>query len=66
MAALYSNPGSGGKKTLKYNFLSLYKDENNNIRFEQQEALSDLTHNAVMEEFDSLYDREQEMLYGRN
>jgi hypothetical protein len=66
MAALYSNPGSEGEKPLKYNFLSLYKDENNNIRFEQQEALSDLTHNAVMEEFDSLYDREQEMLYGRN
>lgn len=44
------------------NFGSLYSDYH--IAFE--ETYYDLTHNAVMEEFDSLYDREQERLYGRN
>ena len=43
--------------------MSLYKTENG-IECETAERLSALEHNAVMEEFDSLYDREQEMLYG--
>ena len=60
MAAKYS------KDTLKYNFISLYKEENHSINFETAESLSDLENNAVMEEFDLLYDREQEMLYGND
>lgn len=52
------------KKPLNYNFISLYKTKENGIELESAESLSDLTHNAVMEEFDDLYDREQRLLYG--
>ena len=62
MAALYAED-NGKQKSLNYNFLSLYKSENE-IRCEQASNLSDLKHNPVMEEFDLLYDREQEMMYG--
>ena len=48
---------------LQFNFISLYKT-NSNIRLESVGHLNDLTHNAIMEEFDQLYDREQGLLYG--
>ena len=51
------------KKPLQYSFLSLYKSDNG-IMLETAESLSDLSHNAVLEEFDDLYDREQGLLYG--
>lgn len=60
MAAQYTED-NGKQKSLNYNFLSLYKSENE-IRCEQASNLSDLKHNPVMEEFDLLYDREQEMM----
>lgn len=62
MAANYS------KDTLRYSFISLYKseEENNSIKCEIANSLSELENNAVMEEFDLLYDREQEMLYGND
>ena len=63
MAAVYMNCQSSTKQPLKYNFMSLYRTDNG-IECETAEKLSDLEHNAVMEEFDLLYDREQEMLYG--
>ena len=64
MAAMYPAAPKKGENIPKYNFLSLYK-EGDCVRYEQKEYLSDLTHNAVMDEFDSLYDREQELiLYG--
>lgn len=50
-------------KKLKYNFISLYKT-NDGIMFENADSLTDITHNSIMDEFDQLYDREQEMLYG--
>lgn len=59
MAASYQK----GMKKLKYNFISLYKT-NDGIMCENADKLTDITHNAIMEEFDQLYDREQEMLYG--
>lgn len=59
MAASYQK----GPKKLKYNFISLYKT-NDGIMFENADKLTDITHNAIMDEFDQLYDREQEMLYG--
>ena len=43
--------------------MSLYKTENG-IECEIANHLHELEHNAIMEEFDQLYDREQEMLYG--
>ncbi len=51
------------KKPLKYNFISLHKSENGVI-LETADTLSALRHNAVLEEFDDLYDREQRLLYG--
>ena len=51
------------KEPLQYSFISLYKAENG-IMLENAPSLSDLSHNAVLEEFDDLYDREQRLLYG--
>ena len=48
---------------LKINFISLYKDDEK-IAFESATKLQDLQHNAIMEEFDALYDREQRLIYG--
>lgn len=60
LAATYPNPK---QKELKYNFISLYRS-GNSIEYESANDLSDLTRNAVMEEFDALYDREQDLIYG--
>lgn len=51
------------KKNLKYAFMSLYRTENG-VEAECADSLAGLNHNAVMEEFDALYDREQELIYG--
>ena len=59
MAATYNNMANNH---LKYNFISLYHTEDG-INGETVHDLSELNHNAIMEEFDDLYDREQEMLY---
>ena len=61
MAAMYPSLPKNVENAIIYNFLSLYKEEDC-LQYEQKEYLSDLTHNAVMEEFDSLYDREQELI----
>lgn len=63
MAATYLNYQNNPKKEMQYNFISLYKSENG-VECETAKHLFELEHNAVMEEFDELYDREQEMLYG--
>ena len=47
---------------LEYNFVSLYRN-GSSIEMESSSDLFDLTHNAIMEEFDNLYDREQEFIY---
>jgi predicted ATP-dependent endonuclease of OLD family len=58
MAAKYSN------QDLKFNFISLYRDaENNNIVYDSSDLLNNLNHNSIMEEFDNLYNREQELFY---
>ena len=59
MAAAYRNTN---KNPLQYCFISLNKTENG-IACETAKRLDALEHNAVMEEFDQLYDREQELLY---
>lgn len=51
------------KSPLVYQFMSLYP-ENGGVACETAAGLSDLSHNAIMEEFDQVYDREQEMIYG--
>lgn len=51
------------KKKLQYNFMSLYRDERT-IICESSDSLLHLEHNAIMDEFDALYDREQGLIYG--
>lgn len=52
------------EKPLKVKFFSLFRDENGKIALEDGEKLSDLDHNSIMEEFNELYKREQERIYG--
>ena len=59
MAAMYPKEDT---ENLQYNFASLYRTESG-VEMESASRLTDLTHNAIMEEFDQLYDREQELLY---
>ena len=51
------------RNPLLYRFISLYKSEEG-IQLETTDSLSKLKHNAIMEEFDALYDREQDLIYG--
>lgn len=53
-----SNP-----EQLKINFISLYKNDGK-VAFECAKDLQNLKHNAILEEFDALYDREQRLIYG--
>lgn len=57
MEALY-----GKNKKLKYKFISLYHLENGEIKVETADELGKIENNAIMEEFDNLYDREQRMM----
>lgn len=50
---------------LDIRFMSLYKDtETNELKFEMKNTASDLENNAIMQEFDAMYDREQKVIYG--
>lgn len=52
------------KEKLDIRFMSLYRDKTTNeLKYEMEKSLADLEHNAVMEEFDALYDREQRIIY---
>lgn len=51
------------KNPLNYQYISLNR-VGHNVELESTDTLQALSHNAVMEEFDALYDREQEFLYG--
>ena len=48
---------------LNFNFVSLYKDDNGKIQYSYAERVSELEHNPIMEEFDALYMREQDIIY---
>jgi len=61
LCAEYSND----KRPLKYKFISLYRDDQEVVQYESVDHLSDLQHNSIMEEFDALYDREQEYIYAK-
>ncbi len=52
----------GKNKKMKYNFISLYNQENGEVRLEVAENLDGLEHNSIMKEFDELYNREQRMI----
>ena len=50
---------------IKYNFISLYHSKDNGeISVECVDNLDDMSENAIMKEFDDLYDREQRFIYG--
>ena len=50
---------------LDIRFMSLYRDEEtNDVKFELEATASALKHNAIMQEFDAMYDREQRIIYG--
>ena len=50
---------------LDIRFMALYRDPNtNDVKYEIQKTASDLEHNAIMQEFDAIYDREQRVIYG--
>lgn len=50
---------------LDIRFMSLYKDaETNELKYEMKNTASDLENNAIMQEFDAMYDREQRVIYG--
>lgn len=51
------------RDNLDIQFLSLYFDENEELKFEIARDTTDLQHNSIMEEFNEFYDREQEMIY---
>lgn len=59
LAAMYPKKDTAD---LKYNFVSLNKTDSG-VEMESASRLTDLAHNAIMEEFDQLYDREQGLLY---
>lgn len=51
-------------KNLDIRFISLYRDKKtHDIHYEIEKSVSDLKHNAIMEEFDAMYDREQRIIY---
>lgn len=52
------------KNKVDIQFVSLYKEDKKTgkILFETAKTLSEITHNAIMEEFDAIYDREQELM----
>lgn len=51
------------KDNLTFNFISLYKDEEGKIQYSSACRVSELEHNSIMEEFDALYMREQDVIY---
>ena len=50
---------------LDIRFMSLYRDEQaGDVKIELEKTASDLKNNAIMQEFDAMYDREQRIIYG--
>ena len=60
---LFAEYQNKGKNKLDIQFMSLYKDiENGKLKCEKSKDLSEISHNAIMEEFDAIYDKEQELI----
>ena len=53
------------RDNLDIRFLSLYREKDSNmIKYEMEATASELKNNAIMQEFDAMYDREQKIIYG--
>lgn len=59
MLATYSELNTSN---LDIRFISLYQDVDQ-LKYEMKYNTSDLEHNAIMQEFDAMYDREQRIIY---
>lgn len=58
--AEYQNKGKG---ELDVQFMSLFRtQQSGELQCEISKNLSEISHNAIMEEFDAIYDREQELI----
>lgn len=51
------------KDNLVFNFISLYKDHEGKIQYSSADCVSELENNSIMDEFDALYMREQDVIY---
>lgn len=52
-----------GKCRPDVQFISLYKDEEDKqIKYEKASSILEIEHNSIMEEFDAIYAREQELM----
>lgn len=60
MASVYSELNL---KNLDIRFISLFRDDKTlDVKYEMKNTASDLKHNAIMQEFDAMYDREQRII----
>ena len=60
---LFAEYQNKGKEKIDIQFMSLYKEQEfGELQSEISKSLSEITHNAIMEEFDAIYDREQELI----
>lgn len=53
------------EKPVDVRFVSLYRDKDR-VAMEMGNEIKELEHNSIMEEFDELYNREQDLIYGTN
>ena len=64
MFSVYSTAEAYNRfKNIDIKFHSIYKDGNNGINCESAKTVSELEHNPIMQEFDEIYDREQDLIY---
>lgn len=60
---LFAEYQNKGKDKIDVQFMSLYKDqESGQLRCQAAKSLSEIKQNAIMEEFDVIYDKEQELI----
>lgn len=60
---LFAEYQNKGKEKINIQFMALYKErEFGKLNCEVSKSLSEITHNAIMEEFDAIYDKEQELI----
>lgn len=51
------------KENIGVNFISLYRNDTGDVNFEIGKNISELQHNVIMNEFNNLYNREQDLFY---
>lgn len=60
---LFAEYQNKGKEKINIQFMALYKEQEfGKLNCEISKSLSEIKHNAIMEEFDAIYDKEQELI----